>query len=60
MIRPAVSEDAPQAVPLIFEAIGSIAFVLTGTEVLAEAMSILENFFEQEGNRLSYKTTLVI
>ena len=60
MIRPAVSEDAPQAVPLIFEAIGSIAFVLTGTEVLAEAMSILENFFQQEGNRLSYKNTLVI
>lgn len=60
MIRPAVSEDAPQAVPLIFEAIGSIAFVLTGSEVLAEAMSILENFFEQEGNRLSYKNTLVI
>jgi ribosomal protein S18 acetylase RimI-like enzyme len=60
MIRPAVSEDASQAVPLIFEAIGSIAFVLTGTKVLAEAMSILETFFEQEGNRLSYKNTLVI
>jgi ribosomal protein S18 acetylase RimI-like enzyme len=60
MIRPAVSEDAPQAVPLIFEAIGSIAFVLTGTKVLAEAMSILENFFEQEGNRLSFKNTLII
>ena len=60
MIRPAVSEDAPQAVPLIFEAIGSITFVLAGTNVLAEAMSILENFFEQEGNRLSYKNTLVI
>ena len=60
MIRPAVSEDAPQAVPLIFEAIGAITFVLTGTKVLAEAMSILENFFEQEGNRLSYKNTIVI
>src|ERR1700756_1778400 len=60
MIRPAVSEDAPQAAPLILEAIGSITFVLTGTKVLAEAMSILENFFQQEGNRLSYKNTLVI
>jgi ribosomal protein S18 acetylase RimI-like enzyme len=60
MIRPAVSDDAPQAVPLIFEAIGSIAFVLTGTKVLAEAMSILENFFEQEGNRVSHENTLVI
>jgi len=60
MIRPAVSDDAPQAVPLIFEAIGSIAFVLTGTKVLAEAMSILENFFEQQGNRISYENTLVL
>jgi len=60
MIRPAVSEDASQAVPLIFEAIGSIAFVLTGTKVLAEAMSILEDFFEKEGNRVSHKNTLVI
>ncbi|HTD17110.1 MAG TPA: hypothetical protein VK673_18140, partial [Chthoniobacterales bacterium] len=60
MIRPAVSDDALDAVPLIFEAIGSIAFVLTGTEVLAEAMSILENFFQQEGNRVSYENTLVI
>lgn len=60
MIRPAVCEDSPQAVPLILEAIGSIAYVLTGTNVLAEAMSILENFFEQEGNRISYENTLVI
>jgi ribosomal protein S18 acetylase RimI-like enzyme len=60
MIRPAVSDDALEAVPLILEAIGSIAFVLTGTKVLAEAMSILENFFEQEGNRISYENTLVL
>ena len=60
MIRPAVSDDALQAVPLIFEAIGSIAFVLTGAEVLAEAMSILEEFFQQKGNRVSYENTLVI
>ena len=60
MIRPAVSDDALEAVPLILEAIGSIAFVLTGTKVLAEAMSILENFFQQEGNRISYENTLVL
>jgi len=60
MIRPAVSEDAPDAVPLIFEAIGSIAYVLTGTEVLAEAMSILECFFQERGNRVSYENTLII
>ncbi|HEX6565696.1 MAG TPA: GNAT family N-acetyltransferase [Chthoniobacterales bacterium] len=60
MIRPAVSDDALEAVPLILEAIGSIAFVLAGTKVLAEAMSILENFFQQEGNRISYENTLVL
>jgi hypothetical protein len=60
MMRPATSDDAPDAVPLIFEAIGSIAYVLTGTEVLAEAMSILEGFFQEKGNRVSYENTLVI
>lgn len=60
MIRPAVSDDALDAVPLIFEAIGSIAFVLTGTKVLAEAMSILERFFGEEGNRVSHQNALVI
>jgi ribosomal protein S18 acetylase RimI-like enzyme len=60
MIRPATSDDALDAVPLILEAIGSIAFVLTGTKVLAEAMSILEGFFEEEGNRVSHKNALVI
>ncbi|MBV8224892.1 MAG: GNAT family N-acetyltransferase [Verrucomicrobia bacterium] len=60
MIRPATSDDALDAVPLILEAIGSIAFVLTGTKVLAEAMSILEQFFEREGNRVSYENTLII
>jgi ribosomal protein S18 acetylase RimI-like enzyme len=60
MIRPAVSDDALQTVPLILEAIGSIAFVLSGTKVLAEAMSILEEFFQQKGNRVSYENTLVI
>jgi ribosomal protein S18 acetylase RimI-like enzyme len=60
MIRPAISDDAHEAVPLILEAIGSIVFVLAGTKILAEAMSILESFFEQENNRVSYKNTLVI
>jgi ribosomal protein S18 acetylase RimI-like enzyme len=60
MIRPAISDDALEAVPLILEAIGSIAYVLAGTKVLAEAMAILENFFQQEGNRISYENTLVL
>jgi ribosomal protein S18 acetylase RimI-like enzyme len=60
MIRPAVSDDALEAIPLIFEAIGSIAFVLTGTKVLAEAMSSLERAFQQKGNRVSYENALVL
>jgi len=60
MIRPAVSDDALEAVPLILEAIGSIAYVLTGTKILAEAMAILESFFQQEGNRISYENTLIL
>jgi ribosomal protein S18 acetylase RimI-like enzyme len=60
MIRPAVSDDAPEALPLVLEAIGSIAFVLAGTKVLAEAMSVLEGFFQQEGNRVSHQNALVV
>jgi ribosomal protein S18 acetylase RimI-like enzyme len=60
MIRPAHPDDAPEAVPLILEAIGSIAFLLAGTKVLAEAMSILERFFEEEGNRVSHQNALVV
>ena len=60
MIRRAVSDDAPQALPLILEAIGSIAYVLTGTEILADAMAILERFFQEKDNRVSYENTLVL
>src|SRR5271156_1762479 len=60
MIRQALPDDAPEALPLILEAIGSIAYVLAGTKVLAEAMSILERFFEEEGNRVSHQNALVI
>jgi hypothetical protein len=47
MIRPAIPGDAPKAVPLILEAIGSIAFILTGTTEPKEAISILEGFFRK-------------
>ena len=60
MIRPAVPGDAPQAVALILKAIGSIAFILTGTTDSAEAASILDRFFRQEGNRVSYQNALVL
>ena len=60
MIRRAVASDAMRAVPLIMEAIGHIAFVLTGTTDSQEAASILNDFFGQENNRVSYQNALVM
>ena len=54
MIRQAVASDALEAVSLIMQAIGDIAFVLTGTTDSQEAASILNDFFEQEDNRISW------
>jgi ribosomal protein S18 acetylase RimI-like enzyme len=59
-IRPAVQGDAANAVPLILQAIGSIAFVLTGTTDTEKAAAILTNFFRQEQNRVSYQNALVL
>lgn len=60
IIRPAVRGDAPKAIPLILQAIGSIAFVLTGTTDAEEAASILADFFGQEQNRVSHENALVL
>jgi ribosomal protein S18 acetylase RimI-like enzyme len=60
MIRPAIPDDAPKAIPLQLEAIGPIAFVLTGTNDPKEAGAILDRFFRQEGNRVSYQNALVL
>lgn len=60
MIRQAIPNDTVTAVPLILEAIGDIAFVLSGTSDGPETTSILTDFFQQEGNRLSYQNTLVL
>jgi ribosomal protein S18 acetylase RimI-like enzyme len=60
MIRSAVRNDAAMAVPLILQAIGHIAFVLSGTAEAQETESILKDFFRQEGNRMSYQNTLVM
>src|ERR1700722_14917379 len=60
MIRQAVPDDAAKAVPLILEAIGHIAFVLSGTNDSQEKASILIGFFAQEGNRVSYQNDLVM
>jgi hypothetical protein len=60
MIRQAVASDAVKAVSLIVQAIGHIAFVLTGTTDSQEAASILSDFFGQKDNRISYQNALVM
>jgi ribosomal protein S18 acetylase RimI-like enzyme len=60
MIRQAIRSDAAEAVPLIWQAIGDLAFVLTGTTDVQETASRLSDFFQQEDNRLSYQNTLVM
>lgn len=60
MIRQAVASDALKAVPLIMQAIGHIAFVLTGTTDSQEAAFILSDFFGQEDTRVSYQKALLI
>ena len=60
MIRPAIPDDAAKAVPLILDAIGVIASVLSGTPQQEETAAILEDFFRQETNRLSYQNALVL
>src|SRR5215831_3759659 len=60
MIRQAIPSDAPSVTPLMLEAIGSIAFILTGVKEEEEAARILSRFFRQEGNRVSHHNTLVL
>jgi ribosomal protein S18 acetylase RimI-like enzyme len=59
-IRHAHPNDAEKAVSLTLQAIGSIAFVLTGTTDAEEASSILSDFFGREQNRISYENALVL
>jgi ribosomal protein S18 acetylase RimI-like enzyme len=42
------------------EAIGSIALILTGTSVPEEAGCVLDQFFRQNGNRVSYQNALIL
>ncbi|MFF2481858.1 GNAT family N-acetyltransferase [Paenibacillus sp. NPDC058071] len=59
MIRPALKEDIEQVMPLLHDAIGSIACSLAGVEDEAEAMNILKEFYVQENNRISYRNMIV-
>lgn len=59
MIGPAKKEDVQEVLPLMFAAIGNIAYTLAGTDDQAEAERILADFFTREDNRISYKHVLV-
>ncbi|WP_060536053.1 GNAT family N-acetyltransferase [Paenibacillus bovis] len=57
--RKARPEDAAAVVPLIYDAIGEIAYALTGTEHADEAILVMEQLFRSTGNRLSYENVIV-
>ncbi|TCP59135.1 acetyltransferase (GNAT) family protein [Tumebacillus sp. BK434] len=59
MIRPATQADFQPAIKLIYSTIGKIGNTLAGSDQPAEVTRILEEFFQQKGNRLSYENTLV-
>ncbi len=60
MLRNARKEDAAGVLPLMMDAIGSIAYSLTGEESPEEAMAVLEEFYSCEENRLSYENVTVL
>jgi ribosomal protein S18 acetylase RimI-like enzyme len=60
MIRQAIRRDSAEAIPLICQAIGDLAFILSGTSDVQETVFVLSDFFQQEGNRLSYQNALVM
>jgi hypothetical protein len=51
MIRQAIRRDSAEAIPLICQAIGDLAFILSGTSDVQETVFVLSDFFQQEGNR---------
>lgn len=57
--RKARPEDAAVVVPLIYAAIGDIAYVLTGTEHAEQAMTVMEELFRGTGSRLSHENVIV-
>ncbi|SYX83726.1 GNAT family N-acetyltransferase [Paenibacillus alvei] len=59
MIRKATPEDSKYIIPLMMEAIGTIAYELSGTMNRDETMRILEQFFKQPDNRLSWQNSMV-
>ncbi|MDF2724284.1 MAG: family N-acetyltransferase, partial [Paenibacillus sp.] len=59
LTRMATRDDAPAVIPLLLEAIGDIAYLLTGASDEAEAAERLTGFYKQLGNRVSCDHVLV-
>ncbi|MMZ59178.1 putative acetyltransferase [compost metagenome] len=59
MYRQAAKSDASSVITLLFSAIGNIANTLAGTDDDEQAHQVLERFFQQEGNRVSYENVMV-
>lgn len=59
MIRRAKKDDGRQAARMIYTTIGAIGRTLAGTINDEETIQVLQSFFVQPGNRLSFENTLV-
>ena len=59
MIRPATPTDASAVAPLMFQAMEEIVYKMIGKEHREDAIALLQNLFEQEGNQYSYKNAWV-
>jgi ribosomal protein S18 acetylase RimI-like enzyme len=60
VLRIATKEDAAGVLPLLMDAIGDIAYSLTGEDSPEDAMKVLEEFYSSEDNRLSYENVTVL
>ncbi|MDO3408462.1 GNAT family N-acetyltransferase [Saccharibacillus sp. CPCC 101409] len=58
-IRPAAPGDASAVSLLMLEAIGDIAYTISGTEDLPDTLSALEELFRLPNCRLSFRSVLV-
>ncbi|MGN7356303.1 GNAT family N-acetyltransferase [Paenibacillus sp. SAF-054] len=60
IIRPALRKDAQQAARLLYDALHDVAHQLTGEESEADAVRVLEQYFDSEQGRLSYHQAIVM
>ncbi|MFD0711917.1 GNAT family N-acetyltransferase [Paenibacillus sp. GCM10027626] len=60
IIRNATPADAATAIPLLFEAIGDISYILTGTGDATAAAAAMIELFQQPANRLSYENCTIL